>query len=281
MPVQPSFSTHACTGAAHFLETLSPLAPGWQERRFIYRGQPDADFPLLPTAHRNRPKQDPAEQIDHEQAVIAEFLRCCDTSGLAVPGDGIIARHYLQDFRQHVQGGTRWPPKQLHSVLAVAQHNGIPTCLLDWSYRSFVACYFAASSAIHSQNEPQHIAVWKLDLQEVNQWQNLSLVELPGGTSTNMAAQAGLFTVREVSGIGDGDWESDMIDDFTGALGRRLHLQKITLPFREVPRLLAACKSLGVSGSTLFPGYEGAAREMKDWEKIRTHDTSLHSAKQQ
>lgn len=95
-----------------------------------------------------------------------------------------------------------------------------------------------------------------------------------------MAAQAGLFTVREVSGIGDGDWESDMIDDLTGALGRRLHLQKITLPFREVPRLLEACKPLGVSGSTLFPGYEGAAREMKDWEKIRTHDTSLHSAKQ-
>lgn len=211
---------------------------------------------------------------------MAEFLKCCDTSGLAVPGDGLVARRYLEDFRAHVQGGTRWPPKQLHSVLAVAQHSGIPTCLLDWSYRSFVACYFAGSSALHRSDAPRHIAVWRLDISDADGWQNLSLVELPGGTSTNMAAQAGLFTVQEVSSIGDGNWEANLIDDFAGALGRRLNLQKITLPFKEVPRLLAACKSLGVSGSTLFPGFEGVAREMRDWEKIRNQNTSLFDYEQ-
>nr|WP_314576551.1 FRG domain-containing protein [uncultured Pseudomonas sp.] len=277
MADQPSFVTKTYSHALQLLEELSPLAQGWEEGRFVYRGQPDADLGLVPTAHRNRPEQEPMEQIVHEQAVIKAFLKCCDTSGLLVPGDALEARLHLKNFHGHVQEGKRWPTKALHSVMAVAQHNGIPTCLLDWTYRAYVAAYFAASSALHSKDEPRHIALWQLEVTDSKTWQGLSLVELPGGTSTNMAAQAGVFTVREVSAVGDDKWTRDYIDGFAGALGRRLNLRKMILPFREAPRLLAACKSLGVSGSTLFPGYEGVAREMKDWEKTRHLDTGLYS----
>lgn len=41
-------------------------------------------------------------------------------------------------------------------------------------------------------------------------------------------------------------------------------LWKLTLPVNEAPALLRLCADFGVKGSTLFPGYEGVAREIKD-----------------
>jgi len=61
-------------------------------------------------------------------------------------------RYYIQP--------TLWLPDEILPVLTVAQHYGIPTCLLDWwSRRAFVASHFAASGAIRGTSESSRFAV--------------------------------------------------------------------------------------------------------------------------
>lgn len=45
-------------------------------------------------------------------------------------------------------------------------------------------------------------------------------------------------------------------------------LIKITLPFSEAPDLLNLCSRFGVDGSTLFPGFHGVAKSVRDWANV-------------
>ncbi|MCY1309241.1 hypothetical protein D9M68_773350 [compost metagenome] len=94
------------------------------------------------------------------------------------------------------------------------------------------------------------------------------MVELPGGTSSNLAAQAGVFTVSQMQGEALHTFLPVSVDQVSSVYRHELSLQQFTLPFAEAPELLEACRRLGISGSTLFPGYEGVAREVKDWARI-------------
>jgi hypothetical protein len=52
------------------------------------------------------------------------------------------------EFAKRLSDGTAmWPPDQLLSLLALAQHHGLPTRLMDWSVNAYIAAYFAASKA--------------------------------------------------------------------------------------------------------------------------------------
>jgi hypothetical protein len=140
-------------------------------REFIFRGQRDADWEIIPTAFRKKSKlfyesgfflpeigeRSNRIQIYAEFHTLETFCNELNINGFHIPNedtlnlDGNIPGH--NEFTSKIgRCEGVWPPKKYHSILGVAQHYGVPTRFVDWSYDPFVAAYFAAIDSVKSQH---------------------------------------------------------------------------------------------------------------------------------
>jgi hypothetical protein len=274
--------------ARELLEYVSPLNSGvWGAGSFIFRGQGSDAYKLTPSVCRRGPgsfadeapmkvfADTVAKQVHFELDVLHHFLDGCDRSGLVVPGYTMAIKQRLAHERgTFLSASMPWPRPEMHEIMALAQHYDVPTRLLDWTERSFVACYFAASSAnleINSMEMPR-LAIWALNTSYAKEWKTVSLIKTPGGTSRNQAAQSGLFTTHQVPAASFSDiYIPEALEDLEEIYGFGANgaLLKITLPVEEAPDLLNLCSKLGVDGSTLFPGFHGVAKSVRDWANVQ------------
>src|SRR6185437_10923389 len=77
-------------------------------------------------------------------------------TGLSVPGDSMEFRKYFSLDRIsniHARDSRDWPQDAVVPLMALAQHHGIPTRLLDWSDDSIAACCHAAESVVRGSED--------------------------------------------------------------------------------------------------------------------------------
>ena len=297
--------------AEDFIKALSPMNDLWAPIAWdwIFRGQGDASWKLIPTALRTDPVPEWRVQdklhsglwpTNKEQAIaefevvrlLAHFL---DAQGISFPGkDPILRTRESRQFRPWQKFDDelfQYPLEHYLPLFAIAQHHGIPTRLLDWSESAWTAAYFAA---VHwSRGSVQGIfgkelGVWALRrsfLLHYEYIQNctIELVTAPWATTPNLRAQKGYFTVDRPIVPRDDPPRVESFDEMIKALAREAFLWSadenarpsmplmihLKLPVIQAKRLLRLLYSHGVSGVTLFPGYDGAARsvfEMQAWE---------------
>jgi len=285
-----NIETKDCDSLDEFWDCISPIGDFFtmprMPSRFVYRGQSNSGWELIPKVFRQdvidkykngmwAALKDWPGQTFFEFALLSSFVDYCDSRGLPIPYDSPDFRRYLHRdtiVSEHGINSDSWPGGHAIPLMALAQHHGIPTRLLDWSNSPYVASYFAAASAIADRNfgAEDRIAVFGLSLNKIPDFGAMSSapgatsilqhVRVPGSTTANVASQGGSFILIYNHGSRGDEFTPNVSLESKIAGIESSFLKKATLPKTLAGELLKRCGTFGVSAASLFPGYDGAAR---------------------
>lgn len=270
-----------------FLSVLDPIHRYWEPdpRAWIFRGQADSRWKLQAKAYRDdaafarlglklRPEGENWSRYgDAENDLLDNFGRRLDAAGLPTPHR--LPRVKPKGAEYQWSGEVR---AEALPLLALAQHVGLPTSLLDWSRVSLVAAYFGAADAAANKPGPL-LEVWALNSEflagtlgsqsegpgaQLTTDGQLSLESAPAASNPNLHAQMGVFTRYRGARVGELTVDELVTKvvlhkaiDFPRPIMRR-----IRLPAEYAPRLLRVLAYKGINGSTMFPGYAGVVKAM-------------------
>jgi hypothetical protein len=198
-----------------------------EHSRWVFRG-------VASKAHDCRPSigRTPGYRADYERALLDAFIR---------------------EAHAHLGG----PRPSDWEWLALAQHHGVPTRLLDWTRNPLVACYFAVSS--EPANEEAAIYAVELardqllppgDRSDPFAIREVKFV-LPSALAPRITTQKGLFSAHPEP---QAPWQPPGLAENTFRIAR-----SVRVPFRK--RLF----QLGIDAALIYPNLDGLGQSLS-WQ---------------
>ena len=112
---------------------------GRHRNLFVYRGQPDVEFPLVTSLMRNC--KDKRKEL--EPCILRNF-----TKYAAIEEPSI--------------------EKSVWRQMIFGQHHGLPTRLLDWSFSPLIGLHFSTTETDMDQMDLRDSVVWRVDIHELH-----------------------------------------------------------------------------------------------------------------
>lgn len=196
----------------------------------IYRGMENAEWELKPTVGRLE---------NYSPRLEREMLTLFKTG----------ARPYLDK-----------EPSNDWEWIAMAQHHGLPTRLLDWTANPLVATYFAVE-----RNSGTDRVIYAVPVPSVLniasytpfEYDKQDYVFLPEHVSPRIVAQGGYFTIHRKPNVAFNEWFRKIVVPDSLAVEIKLHLTRY-----------------GVNRASLFPGLDGLAINIT-WDKTADKMSAL------
>src|SRR4051812_23768324 len=227
----------------------------------VYRGDRDARWPLLTSLDKLGGAIRPHSKADLEEHILRNFIR------------------YSRPYFQH-------PPVNEWEVLVAAQHHGLPTRLLDWTYSPLVAAHFATQGGGAESDR----VVWRLDWKAVHRFFGITELALliqdlegilgkdrpltpwslfsagkkakqfacmlePPSLNARIVAQSATFTLCSD--------KQQSFDCFLESHGLGSTLTKFIIPATETARFRDQLDLVDVDERRLFPDLDGVSAEMR------------------
>jgi hypothetical protein len=189
--------------------------------KYQFRGQGDSEWKLIPKAGR-----EPFKSIDDRE----------------------IFKHWKRRAFSHLEN------KSLNDIelLTIAQHTGLPTRLLDWTYNPLVAVFFACISnhkvdgAIFSYNASKYETTASISDPFASEEGTINMLQ-PNSTHSRVSNQFGYFTIHNKP---------------TNELRQNPSMHKIIIPKEIKQDLLFIVNQLGINNMTIFPDLDGLSKHL-------------------
>jgi len=207
----------------------------------LFRGQRE-DWPLLPKLARMK-MRDTASVVELEARL-------------------------MKDFRNQSLGLLEINPPTEWDWLAVAQHHGLATRLLDWTTNPLVALWFAVTEPAWTDDHKHPIpgVVWILNPHQSDFADPESgaapysvaktTVFRPKHVTRRIVAQSGWFTVHAH------DTKSDRFATLEETQQLRPRLSRIQISATQFSFIRDELSRLGISHASMFPDLDGLCRDI-------------------
>jgi hypothetical protein len=215
------------------VQSFSELLPQFEREKkghnVVYRGHSDIKFELK-----------------------TSLGRCMPLKGKSIIQ---LEKRIMKLFKESSLPYLEFKPNNELEWLAVAQHFGLPTRLLDWTYNPLVAAYFAVEN-----NSPTDSAVFVLSGCKTIQAPDNFILSAqttiwkyrPPYISSRIQNQSGLFTVH-----------NNPVEIFT-----HRNLKKIIIPKEIKIEVKEKLLKFGINHRMIYPGLEGVVKDLK-WQELK------------